>query len=68
MRFLIAFIAFALFTSPALALDKPTIDAAPECCGCNDCQCDNECLCPTYLEIRVASSGGSRAAVQAVGH
>jgi hypothetical protein len=56
MRFLIAFVAFALFASPALALDQPSIDAAPECCGCNDCQCDNECLCPTYLE----SANGKR--------
>jgi hypothetical protein len=41
MRFLIAFVAFALFASPALALDQA---------------------------IGVEGAGGSRAAVQAVGH
>jgi hypothetical protein len=39
-----------LCAAPALALDKPSVNPEAECCGCTQCYCDRECLCPEYVE------------------
>lgn len=55
MRFLAAFL-LCLCASPALAIQLPpdSHKIKPDCCGCGDCQCDQDCLCPVYV---VAANG-----------